>query len=1373
LDSLFKFFLRSETKSPNKKDNAPDQLFGTVNVSAFELEARVLYSASPIEFADPQPETVEIADATLSDFANHEVAAMSVTAPSYELLISNLDDGVNANGGSWDAGELVRFDEPNLVLGPDTDGTFTSVFDLNAFASNSVFLRDAHIVHHDITLGTGSTSFDLEVGDVIFTVDGSGTLTGNTTSVTATEDVYLFRPDHIGIYDNGEFHYLLDNPYSDILGGITLIDKPGGITLGDGTTLDQGTIVTVSDIPLLGNWISTYETNQVGQGTSDGDQTALFIPATRFGINEPISGLHIVQDSMTVGGFDFFEGDILVSLVSADDSVGANGVRVSSRDIGLLRYDGTDWIGGNILDGTDVGLVIAAERIDAITIGIANTAPTSISIDNASVIENTDTSGGLVVGSLSGFDNENNPLIYSIIGSSPFSVVGNDLVLTGVGIDFESIPSYTVTVRATDPGNLSVESDLTILVTDVNEAPSVSLQNVVLEIPENTSAQTRVADIVVDDDALGTANLSLGGADANLFQIIGNELFLKAGSSLDFETQEQLNVTIQVDDPILGASPDDSISHTIDVLDVSGNPTVTLQNTVGAIPEDFDTSTRTKVADIIVADDPLGNANLTLSGADSGLFEIAGSELFLRANVALDFENVPAFDVIVEIDDPSIGVGIEDSDSHSLLVVDVNEAPEILNPLEDVSVAEDAADRVIDLSNVFTDEDLDTLNLAVASISDPSIASAQVIGNDLVIDFAPNQSGLFSIDVRATDGEFFATDSIDVEVSPVNDAPILSGGTELDSIDRNSNPAGQTVRDLVEPFVTDVDAGDQLAGIGIVSNDSPPSEGSWQYFDVVGNQWRDIGVVDPAVSPGTISAVKISADTLIRFLPAVGFAGTPSTLEFFAIDSSDTGPFSGPTLAMIHPPIVGASTAYSDTTAELSIDVKEFGVVVTMSSSTTSESGGSASFEVVLSAAPLNDVSISVASDDASEGITSTSELVFTNANWSTPQVVNVTGVDDFEDDGNQNFSIILGPSESLHAQYNNIVVDDVTLVNVDNDTAGIILSKTVLQTDENGLSDEFSVSLSSQPLDDVILNIATSNPEEVSLSTLSVLFTPDNWDTGQTVIVTGVNDELADDDSPFLISIVASSESDPNFDSVPSRTVLGSNQRLVAPPVEVPEEIASQPVPETIDSIEDYDVLINPEFIRREIITEIGANEIANEARRFFVANSTGEVSWNFDRETSRGNFYRDIDLNEKIFQTQVDSGRLAGEAELEIGLRDNFQLESLWNELDVLDSDIEDESSLPQIAAGSVAVTSVFTAGYLAWLIRGGHLLLGLISALPAWSSLDMLAVLSRIEDDDDAGSNSLESLVTNSEEKSLDPEVDNETAEPIADQPQHTAV
>ncbi len=67
---------------------------------------------------------------------------------------------------------------------------------------------------------------------------------------------------------------------------------------------------------------------------------------------------------------------------------------------------------------------------------------------------------------------------------------------------------------------------------NVNEAPtSLSFANTTTTLTENTSTAThiKVADIVIGDDALGTNTISLAGADAASFEVIGTVLYLKAG----------------------------------------------------------------------------------------------------------------------------------------------------------------------------------------------------------------------------------------------------------------------------------------------------------------------------------------------------------------------------------------------------------------------------------------------------------------------------------------------------------------------------------------------------------------------------------------------------------------------------------------------------------------------------------------------------------------------------------------------------------------------------------------------------------------------------------------------------------------------------
>ena len=75
-----------------------------------------------------------------------------------------------------------------------------------------------------------------------------------------------------------------------------------------------------------------------------------------------------------------------------------------------------------------------------------------------------------------------------------------------------------------------------------------------------TSVSHFIARIILTDDVLGTNELTLSGDDADHFTIVDDDLMLRAGVLLDYETQSSLNVTVEVDDASVGASPDDRIS---------------------------------------------------------------------------------------------------------------------------------------------------------------------------------------------------------------------------------------------------------------------------------------------------------------------------------------------------------------------------------------------------------------------------------------------------------------------------------------------------------------------------------------------------------------------------------------------------------------------------------------------------------------------------------------------------------------------------------------------------------------------------------------------------------------------------------------------
>ncbi|SEA85180.1 malectin domain-containing carbohydrate-binding protein [Rubrimonas cliftonensis] len=117
----------------------------------------------------------------------------------------------------------------------------------------------------------------------------------------------------------------------------------------------------------------------------------------------------------------------------------------------------------------------------------------------------------------------------------------------------------------------------------VNLAPTaVSLAAIVSEVAGGASVATRIADISVADDGLGTNVLGLTGADAALFEIIGDALFLKAGQTLDAAANPTLDVAVTVDDPSVGQTPDAvSAPLSIAVSEAGGQEVVLRINAFG------------------------------------------------------------------------------------------------------------------------------------------------------------------------------------------------------------------------------------------------------------------------------------------------------------------------------------------------------------------------------------------------------------------------------------------------------------------------------------------------------------------------------------------------------------------------------------------------------------------------------------------------------------------------------------------------------------------------------------------------------------------------------------------------------------------------
>jgi subtilisin family serine protease len=192
----------------------------------------------------------------------------------------------------------------------------------------------------------------------------------------------------------------------------------------------------------------------------------------------------------------------------------------------------------------------------------------------------------------------------------------------------------------------------------------------------------------------------------------------------------------------------------------------------------------------------------------------------------------------------------------------------------------------------------------------------------------------------------------------------------------------------------------------------------------------------------------------------------------------------------------------------------------------TTESGGSITFTVKLNTPPIANVVIPLSSSDTTEGTVNVSSLTFTQSNWSVPQTVTVTGVDDALDDGNINYSIVLGAVTSTDLAFSGMNPVDLGLVNQDNDffpDIAVSAAASIIEGTTGSKTVSFTVALSAPSDQMVSVDYATTVSGYSNPATPGNDFTPVSGrldftagQTSKTVAVSITTDRLIELDELF-----------------------------------------------------------------------------------------------------------------------------------------------------------------------------------------------------------------------------------------------------------------
>ena len=204
------------------------------------------------------------------------------------------------------------------------------------------------------------------------------------------------------------------------------------------------------------------------------------------------------------------------------------------------------------------------------------------------------------------------------------------------------------------------------------------------------------------------------------------------------------------------------------------------------------------------------------------------------------------------------------------------------------------------------------------------------------------------------------------------------------------------------------------------------------------------------------------------------------------------------------------------------------GFTVSKTTLSTSETGTTDSYTIVLNTMPIGNVQIDVASADISEGSVSADKafLFFSDTNWQTPQTVTVIPVNDQVADGNQTYNVTMAinANSTDTTGYAALTLAPVVVTNADNDIVGFSISldpALTLITNEDGFAAAYAIVLNTMPIGSVVIDVTSSDLSEGTVSPVSLTFDETNWQTYQSVIVTPVDDLVADGNQTYYVTMV------------------------------------------------------------------------------------------------------------------------------------------------------------------------------------------------------------------------------------------------------------
>ena len=708
-----------------------------------------------------------------------------------------------------------------------------------------------------VTMASGS-SIDAGAGTVTISVGGEVTLaavstTGGNVSVTAADatlngaigaggGIVSFLPATAGqTFDLGATGGSGDFVLTDA--ELDLVTTTNKIVVGDSTAGDvtfTGEVspanATTLEVVTGGDVTETATGNGFAGGTLviDGDLAPGLGAAGTFGVDGSLTfastaSFEVNLDGTTAGT----EYDQLV-LAGAGRTATLGGASLAlstgySPAFGdtFVIIDNQD--SGSSVSGTFTGLAEGAtftqgghkfqityqggtDGNDVVLTSQANAAPTDIAVTPNAVAENE--AVGAAVGTLSTTDpNTGDTHTYALVSgdgdtdNGSFQILG-DALQTNATFDHETQDSFHIRVRSTDQDSLYGDKQLTITITDVNEAPTdIGLSANTVAENTDTSGGHAVGTLSGTDPDTGAPFNTLtftiqDGADAARFSVDGSNNLVLTDGSLDYENPTDANgdgvyeVTVRVTD---GGTPGLTYDEALTVTVTDANDAPVAQAVSGSATEDG-----TAVTGSFVADDADGDDNPTTLTYNVTTQPSEGS-VVNNNDGTFSFDPGSAFQDLAAAETRDVTFTYTATDSHSavspaatatITVTGVNDGP-VVQPVSD-TVTEDGPP----VTGTFAGDDVDSddgpTTLTYDITTPPAEGSVTNNGNGTFRfnpgndfhDLAVGETRQVSFTYTATDAHQNASSeaAVTITVTGANDGPQITTNAGLQLSEGASAP---------------------------------------------------------------------------------------------------------------------------------------------------------------------------------------------------------------------------------------------------------------------------------------------------------------------------------------------------------------------------------------------------------------------------------------------------------------------------------------------------------------------------------------------------------------------------------------------------------